>query len=137
ALSVVLITGAGLFVRTLQNLWRVNVGYERENVLMFSVDANLAGYTPDRAGAVYRNILQRLQALPEVRQAAASIVRPVDDYFYLVDQVEEVDGRRLPESGTIRVAWNAISPGYFSTLSTPILLGRDFDPRDNEGAQQV
>ena len=61
ALSVVLITGAGLFVRTLHKLWSVNVGYDRENVLMLSVDANLAGYPSDRAGAVYREILRRLQ----------------------------------------------------------------------------
>jgi len=137
ALSVVSITGAGLFVRTLQNLWKVNMGYERENVLMFSVDANLAGYPNDRAGAVYREILQRLQALPEVRQAGASIVRPVDDYFYLIDRIGEVDGRSLPEDESVRVAWNAISPGYFATVSTPVLLGRDFDTRDNETAPQV
>jgi predicted permease len=137
ALSVVLMIGAGLFVRTLQNLWSVNMGYERDNVLMFSVDAKLAGYPPDRAAAVYREILQRLQALPDVRSASASIVRPVDDQFYLIDQIEEVDGRRLPDHDAIHVAWNAMSPRYFSTVATPILLGRDFDPRDKETAPPV
>ncbi len=137
ALSVVLITGAGLFTRTLQNLWAVNVGYERDNVLMFSVDAKLAGYPPDRAAAVYREILERLQALPEVQSASASIVRPVDDQFYLIDAVGEVDGRALPERDTIHVAWNAMSPGYFSTVATPILLGRDFTSRDKENTPPV
>ena len=113
------------------------MGYDRENVLMFSVDAKLAGYPDDRAGAVYREILQRLEALPDVRQASASIVRPVDDQFYLIDQVGEVDGRKLPERETIHVAWNSISRNYFSTISTPILLGRDFDQRDNETAPPV
>ena len=97
ALSVVLVTGAGLFLRTLQKLWSVNLGYDRENVLMFSVDAKLAGYPSDRAGSVYREILRRLQALPGVKSASASIVRPVDDQFYLLDRVDEIDGRRLPE----------------------------------------
>jgi len=137
ALSVVLMVGAGLFVRTLQNLWRVNMGYERDNVLMFSVDAKLAGYPPDRAAAVYREILQRLQGLPDVRSASASIVRPVDDQFYLIDRIEEVDGRQLSDRDAIHVAWNAMSPGYFSTVATPILLGRDFDPRDKENAPPV
>ncbi len=137
ALSVVLITGAGLFVRTLQKLWSVNLGYDRENVLMFSVDAKLGGYPSDRTGAVYREILQRLQALPNVRSASVSTVRPVDDHFYLVDRVEEVDGRKLPERDAIRVAWNSMSPGYFTTVGTPILLGRDFDLRDNETAPRV
>jgi predicted permease len=137
ALSVVLMIGAGLFVRTLQNLWSVNMGYERDNVLMFSVDAKLAGYPPDRGATVYREILQRLQALPDVRSASASIVRPVDDQFYLIDQIEEVDGRKLPDRDAIHVAWNAMSPGYFSTVATPILLGRDFDSRDKENAPPV
>jgi predicted permease len=137
ALSVVLVTGAGLFVRTLQQLWSINVGYDRENVLMLSVDARLAGYSSQRADAVYREILRRLQALPDVKSAAASIVRPVDDQFNLVDRVDEVDGRRLPETSVIRTAWNATSPGYFSTIATPVLAGRDFDPRDTVGAPAV
>jgi putative ABC transport system permease protein len=137
ALSVVLITGAGLFARTLQKLWQVNIGYDRENVLMFSVDAKLAGYPSDRAGAVYREILQRLQALPDVNSASASVVRPVDDQFHLADRIDEVDGRKLTERSTIRVAWNATSPGYFSTVSTPILSGRDFELHDDEAAPKV
>jgi predicted permease len=137
ALSVVLIAGAGLFVRTLNKLWSVDVGYNRENVLMFSVDAGLAGYTAERAAPVYREILQHLQSLPDVRSAAASIVRPVDDAFSLVDRVNEIDGRATPESESIRVAWNGVSPGYFSTLGTPIVLGRDFTLRDNETAPAV
>jgi predicted permease len=137
AFSLVLISGAGLFVRTLQKLWTVNLGYARENVLMFSVDTKLAGYSNDRAGVVYREILQRLQALPNVQSASASIVRPVDDQFYLMDVVEEIDGRKLPESQGIKVAWNSMSPGYFATVGMPMVLGRDFDLRDNETAPPV
>ena len=137
ALSVVLITGAGLLVRSFQQLWNVNLGYDRENVLMISVDAKLAGYPAERAGAVYRNILQRLAALPGVRLASASIVRPVDDQFNLSDQLQSVDDSPLPERSAIDVVWNGVSPGYFSTIRTPLLLGRDFDLRDDENAPQV
>ena len=137
ALSVILVTGAGLFLRTLQDLWNVNIGYDRENVLMLSVDAKLAGYPSDRAGSIYREILRRLQALPGVKSASASIVRPVDDQFNLLDQVDEIDGRRLPEQSVIRVAWNATGPGYFSTVSTPFISGRDFEPHDDETAPKV
>jgi predicted permease len=137
ALSVVLIAGAGLFARTLQKLWDVNTGYDRENVLMFSVDAKLAGYSSDRAGTVYREILRRSEALPDVQSASASVVRPVDDQFNLIDRVDQVDGRTLSGRGAIRVAWNATSPGYFSTVSTPVILGRDFNPQDNETAPAV
>jgi predicted permease len=137
ALSVVLVTGAGLFVRTLQKLRGVDTGYDRRNVLMVSVDAKLAGYADDRAGLVYGEILRRLRLLPEVKSAGASVVRPVDDDFFLTDRVNEVDGMMLPEDSIIRVAWNAVSPGYFSTISTPVMAGRDFEPRDNETAPKV
>jgi predicted permease len=137
AFSIVLIAGAGLFIRTLHQLWSVDVGYDRDNVLMFSVDSRLAGYPVDRYSDVYRAILQKLQALPDVRRAAASAVRPLDDQFDLMNRVNEVDGRALAERDYIQVAWNSVSPGYFSTVSTPILLGRDFDLRDNETAPPV
>jgi predicted permease len=137
ALSVVLITGTGLFLRTLTGLWNVSTGYDRENVLMFSVDAKLAGYPGNRAGSIYREILRRMQALPGVKAASASVVRPVDDQFNLLDRVDEIDGRRLPERSVIPVAWNATSPGYFSTVGTPVISGRDFEPRDNETAPKV
>jgi predicted permease len=137
ALSVVLITGAGLFLRTLQKLWNTDAGFDRDNVLMFSIDAKLAGYPSDRAGSVYREILRRVEALPGVKSVSASIVRPVDDEFHLLDQVNEIDGRRLAERSAIPVAWNATSPGYFSTVSTPLIAGRDFEPRDNEAAPKV
>lgn len=137
ALSVVLIVGAGLFTRSLQNMLGVDLGFVRENVLMFSVDAKLGGHSSERAGAVYREILDRLRNLRDVHFAAASLVRPVDDHFYLVDVVRSLDGRRLAERDEIRVAWNATSPGYFATVGTPILLGRDFELRDNESAPEV
>ena len=137
ALSVVLITGAGLFVRTLQKLWNAELGYDREHVLMLSVDAKLAGYPSERAGAVYREILEKLRILPGVKSASASVVRPVEDQFHLVDRVGEVDGFTLPERNAIRVEWNSTSPGYFSTVSTPLLAGRDFDLRDTEAAPKV
>ena len=137
ALSVVLITGAGLFVRTLYGLRGVNLGYDPGKVLMFSVDAKLAGYPAERRSGVYREILDRLRTLDDVRDAAATIVRPVDDQFDLIDLVNEIDGRQLPDRANIHVVWNSISPGYFSTMRTPILAGRDFDLRDTEGAAPV
>jgi predicted permease len=133
----VLITGAGLFVRTLQKLWSVDMGYDRENVLMFSVDAKLAGYRNREAAATFREILQRLKALSDVESVSLSRARPADDELYLVNSVRDVDGRKLPEHDSIRVAWNLLAPGYFSTMKIPILMGRDFDMRDETGPKVV
>ena len=136
-LSLALLSAAGLFARTLENLRDVDVGYDRQNILMFSVDARLGGYPPARSGALYRAILEKAAALPGVQSAAVSIVRPVDDYYYLVDRIHEVDGRVLPDAETIKVAWNAMGPGYFATVGTPLLLGRDFEPRDADSPARV
>jgi predicted permease len=135
-LSLVLITGAGLFTRTLQNLRNVDVGYERENILMFSSDAALAGYPKTRIMPVYRQIGQVIAALPGVESSAVSVVRPIDDQYYLVDRVRSIDGRALADQKTIRVAWNAVGPGYFQTVGIPLLLGRDFDLRPDACAFQ-
>jgi predicted permease len=137
ALSVVVVISAGLFARTLQNAWQADVGYARDNILMVSVDAKLAGYQPVQAGSIYRAVLSGLQTLPEVESASASAVRPVDDQFSLVDQVNEVDGLELREQNTVRVRWNAISPGYFSTIRAPIESGRDFLMQDDRTSQPV
>ena len=130
-LSLVLVTGAGLFARTLANLRGVDVGPARDHILMFSADAQLAGYSNERKIPLYRALLEKLSALPGVQSAAASIVRPVvDDNYYLTDNIHYLDGRQLPDAEAIHVAWNALSPGYFATAGIPIVLGRDFDPRD-------
>jgi predicted permease len=136
-LSLLLLAGAGLFTRTLQNLRNVDVGYERDHILMFSADAKLAGYVKGRAALLYRAILEKAAALPGVQSASVSIVRPVDNQYYLVDRIREIDGRKLPEAEAIRVAWNAMSPGYFATVGTPLVLGRDFDFRDAGAAARV
>ena len=126
-LSIVLVSGAAMFTRSLQKLRDVDVGYDRANVLMFSTDAGLAGYPKERAALLYRQILEKLSRLPDVESATASVVRPVDDQFYLVDRVDSIDGRPLPERNYIKVAWNSVAPGYFSTVGIPLMLGRDFD----------
>lgn len=128
ALSIVLASGAAMFTRSLQNLRDVDVGYDRESVLMFSADADLAGYPKERASGLYRQILEKLSALPGVQSATVSIVRPVDDQYYLVDRVDSIDGRQLAERNYIKIAWNSVAPGYFATMGIPLVRGRDFDP---------
>lgn len=128
-LSIVLVSGALMFTRSLQKLRDVDVGYDRQNILMFSTDAGLAGYQKERAASLYHQMLDALTPLPNVQSASASIVRPIDDEFYLVDRIDSIDGRRLAERDYIKIAWNSVSPGFFSTVGIPFVLGRDFDPR--------
>ena len=138
ALSLTLLVGAVLFVRSLQKLWAIDPGYDRNNVLMFSLDPRLAGYKENgKLADLYRRVLNDLRTLPGVRSASLSLVRPVDDEAYWVNVISAIDGRKLPENEGIRIAVNALSPGYFATLGTPMLIGREFGPEDNEKSPQV
>ena len=138
ALSLMLLVCSGLFVRSLQKLWAIDPGYDRNNVLMFSLDPRLAGYN-DTAKLVglYRQLLSDLRTLPGVRSASLSLVRPVDEEVYWVSVVESIDGRKLPQDQGIRVAVNRLGPDYFATMGTPLLLGREFGPEDNEKSLNV
>ena len=138
ALSLSLLVGAGLFVRTLQKLWEINPGYDRNRVLMFSLDPRLAGYKETGGLArLYRQILDNLRALPGIRSVSLSLVRPVDDDAYWVNVIESIDGRKLARDRGIRVAVNDLGPGYFATMGTSMLLGREFGAQDNEKSSTV
>lgn len=137
ALSLILLVAAGLFLRTLDSIWALDTGYDRSNVLMFSVDARLAGKRGAEVPNTYRQLLDELGEVPGARSVTASVVRPVSDSYYLVHSVGQVGDRLLPDDQRIRVAFNLVAPAYFSTLGIPLLAGRDFDRRDSPDAAKV
>jgi predicted permease len=137
AMSLVILVSAGLFARSVQSLWQRETGYVRDDILMFSVDAGLAGKQPQEARVAYRNILHELQSLPNVQSATVSVVRPVSADFYLVDRITRIGDRVLPDDQPVRVAFNNIAPGYFSTLRIRLLAGREFEEQDENPASRT
>jgi predicted permease len=137
ALALVLVVCAGLFLRTLQNLWSQETGYDRRNILMFSIDAGLVGQRGPVARDIYQRVLDELGAIPAARSVTVSTVRPVSDTYYLIDRVTSVGDRSLGSESAIRIAQNHLGPGYFATLGIPLAAGRDFDSRDVPGAPRV
>ena len=137
ALSLVLLVAAGLFVRTLENLWSQNPGYARQNVLMFSIDPRLAGKTGDAVRTTYHAVLESLKTVPGAQSATVSAVRPVSDNYYFIDSFNAIGDKTLPPDQAVRVAYNMVAPGYFSTLGIPLIAGRDFDDRDRAGSPAV
>jgi putative ABC transport system permease protein len=131
-LSLILLVSAGLFARSLQSLWGRDTGYDRTNIVMFSLDAGLAGTEPSEATATYKKMLGELQELSTVESASAAIVRPVSGDFYLVDRVTQIGDRVLQGDERVRVAFNNVGPGYFSMLRIPLLAGREFEEQDNQ-----
>lgn len=129
ALSIVLLVGAGLFVRSLRQLQNVPLGFEAQGLTLFGVDTSTAGYKGAAATAYFHHLLDRLRVLPGVRGAALS----VDGLFAHSEMglPVAVEGYTPPNgqrgSGA-RV--DAVSAGYFQTVGIPILLGRGLTPQD-------
>ncbi len=128
ALSVVLLSAAGLFVSHLWNLRNVNLGFQRDSVLLVTLDPGGSGYKPDRLTSLYQELLGRLQAIPGVRSATLSGVTPVDGAG--ASRFGRVEDSQEPPEERRRFALNWIGPKYFATLGTPLIAGRDFQFED-------
>jgi len=135
ALSLVLLVAAGLLLRSFQKLVTLDPGFQREGVLLVSMDFANAGYPKEELRGVYGDILERLRALAGVRSASASLITPISGSGWNGDI--EADGFR-PKSERDGVVWfNGVSGGYFATMGTRMVAGRDFGPQDVVGAAPV
>jgi predicted permease len=129
--SLVLLIAAGLFVHSLSRLSRVNLGYNRENLLLFRVNAAAGGYKGPAATRLYDDLLGRISAIPGLRGVTVShnglfshseSGDPIAVEGYTPKPGEEMDSRI-----------DFVGPGYFSTLGIPILLGREIGAQDATG----
>jgi predicted permease len=130
ALSLVLLVGAGLFLRTLEQLWAQDTGYDRHNVLMFSIDARLIGKRGPDVLTTYQRVLDELRSVPGAQVVTASAVRPVSENYYFVGGVGRVGDRVLSDDQRIRVATNNLAPRFFEVMRMPLIAGRDFSDGD-------
>jgi len=126
AVSVVLLIGAGLFVRTLQNLKSVDIGFNATNILMFRVNPSLNGYSPERLTQLYQRMQSTLETLPGVR--SVSFTRNA-----LLSGSTSITGiyrQGQADKKALDMYYMAVAPKFFDTLQIPIVIGRDFDERD-------
>jgi predicted permease len=128
ALSFLLLFGAGLFVRSLQNLQTTDTGVSLDNLVTFQVAPSLNGYDNTRTNQFYEQLLERLRAAPGIRSAGLAAV-PIlagDEW----DSTMSVEGHQAADGEDMQAFMNALSPGYFETMRIPMLEGRDFRPLD-------
>ena len=135
ALSLVLLVAAGLFLGTLRNLWAVDPGFTRHNILIITADVEQAAVPAAKRANTYREILDRLRALPGVAAAGSSVLTPISPEGWA--QMVRPEGFASKASGDTLLFLNRVSPGYFATLRTPLLLGRDFSDRDGLNAPKA
>jgi predicted permease len=134
-LSLTLLIGAGLLLRSLENLSRVNVGFDRENVLDMWVMPTMVGYDVPKEHSLYGQLLDRLNALPGVQSASLSRLQLFSGFWA---RPVSIPGRAPgANNGDLRVSCNTTAPKFFATMGIPIVLGRDFTSADTATSPQV
>lgn len=135
ALTLLLVTAAAGFARSLYNVQHAALGLRPSHVLQFAVAPQLNGYDAQHAFAFFRQLEDRLAILPGVQSAAAAQI-PVLAGDTRGSNVH-VEGEPPEQAGTIHIFMNAIGPAYFSTMGIPLIRGREFTRQDAENAPKV
>jgi predicted permease len=134
-LSLLLLIGAGLFIRSLQNLKELDPGFRTTNLLAFKVNPTLNGYPAEKTKAFYAQLKDSLAALPGVDSASLAIMPVMEgdewDQWVTIDSYSPKTGE-LPDPHM-----NFLSPDYFKTMGIPLLAGRDFRISDTLTAEKV
>jgi predicted permease len=133
AVSLLLLMAAGLFVRTLAKLNSIEVGFNREHLLLFSVNARQAGYRDAAMARFFEDVHQRLAAVPGVRSASASNMAMVSNSVNST-RVMSVPGYTGSDTS---VSLLNIAANFFETMQIPVLVGRPVDARDIAAAAKV
>ena len=134
ALSLVLLIGAGLFIRTLQNLRGIDLGFRAENVLLFSLNPGLNGYSADQGSNFYTQLLERVEALPGVQSASFADMPLMGGAWISGISIE---GYQAPPGRDMSGRAKKVGPAFFGTMGIPLLRGRDFNAQDGQGSTKV
>jgi predicted permease len=141
ALAILMVTGAGLFARTLQNLKAADMGFDRDHLLLASIDPAKSGYTRPRTAAIFNELLQRLRSHDRIEavglasHGTLSGVLPVGTRF--MNTQMHADGASEPATKDLTVHVNTVSMGYFESSGIALLRGRHFADRDRSENVQV
>jgi predicted permease len=129
-LSLLLLVGAGLFVRSLANLRNLGPGFSPEKLVGFNIDPSLNGYTPERMKVFYPQLSESLRSIPGVQSVGLASMRILEDNEW--DSSMSVEGFTPAKPDEHAEPFmNSIGPNYFATLGVPVVAGRDFTINDN------
>ena len=135
ALSLLLLVGAGLFIRTLYNLQRVNLGFNQENLLVFTLQPEQSGYKDERLVQFYQQLFARLDHLPGVRTATFAKVPLIANDNWFNDVL--LPGETEQTAAKHETMFQTVRENYFATLEIPQLRGRGFTAQDDQRAPRV
>ncbi len=135
ALSMALLSSAALFLRSLLNVSREELGLTIDHLVTFSIAPELSGYQPGRTRALFRQVEEELEAIPGVTSVAAAMVPILAGDNWNNDVA--VEGFPRDDNADNSSSLNLVGTGYFETVGLPILAGRDFTPADDAGGPKV
>jgi putative ABC transport system permease protein len=135
ALSLVLLVTAGLFLRSFVKLVTQDIGFDPHNVLLVSANLKTAKIPPERQPATFEDIENRLRSIPGVSSASRSEITPISGRMW--NNGVKVDLPDAPKGDDSLVNFNYVSPGYFATMRSPVLAGRNFDEKDISTSTRV
>ena len=127
-LSLLLLIAAGLFIRSLRSLRESGAGIQAGNLISFTVDPSLNGYSGPRTAAFFRELNRNLGALAGVQSTALATNAILANQEW--DSTVNVEGYTSKPGEDMSPNFNCVSPGYFATLGVPLIEGRDFSERD-------
>jgi predicted permease len=135
ALSMALLVSAGLFIKSLRNISRVDLGVKIDNVVTFGISPELSGYTPERSRLLFERVETELAAVPGVTGVTASMVPLLagSNWGTSVNVEGFKDGPDVDDGAR----YNEVGAGYFRTLGVPLLAGREFAQNDAGGSVKV
>jgi putative ABC transport system permease protein len=129
ALSLFLLVGAGLLLRSLRLIQKVDTGFNADNMVLASIDVGLSDYDSARGATVYRQILERAKALPGIRSASLAQIAPME--IQSTQQIGIfVEGHEAPNLRPLSIDYNVVGPEYFRTMAIPVESGREFTDQD-------
>lgn len=136
AVSLLLLSCTGFFIRSLQNSAHVDMGFRVDHTLMMSVDLGLQGYSEERGQEFYKQMTERLRALPGVRDAAVGAYIPMgydNSLINIFPEGQAIDDKSKTESA----ADDEVQPSYFRAAGTPVIQGREFTDADTATSPKV
>jgi predicted permease len=129
AICTLLLVIAGLLVRTLQDLYQANTGFDRDHVVTFTIDPWVTGWTREETKPRIRSLLERVRQLPSVAGAGLSLRGVMR--VYGIGMTVAPAGRRIESTDFLNTSFNVVSPGYFNAMGMRVLEGRDFSVKDS------
>jgi predicted permease len=135
ALSLLLLVGAGLFVRTLLNLENQDLGFNRQNLLMFAIDPTKSGYEGLRILSLSDKVRERLQAVPGAQAVTYSELALLTGWMN--NSPIAIEGYPAKSGQDMGIEWDAVGPGFFETMGIRLLLGRVINRRDTSNSPRI